>query len=620
MAWWNITRWIEEIDWMALSGINMPLAFVGQEAIFQSVFEDLFNLTSQDLGDFFGGPAFLAWARMGNIHGWGGPLPQTWIDQQKSMQKQIVQQMRSFGMITILPGFAGFVPSALVSLFPNATYSQLPDWGHFSKEYCCGSLLSSTDPLFAQIGTAVTQRFIQEFGTDHVYNVDIFNEMNPSSNDPQFLHNVTAGVFSAMQSADPNAVWLMQGWLFKHSPHFWKPPQIQAFLSGVPPGRMIILDLQAELNPVWEITDSFYGTEFIWCMLHNFGGNIGQYGVVSSVSVNPVLAMNSVNSSMVGTGLCPEGIEQNPVMYEMMNEMAWRQTPISNLPLWFDQWALRRYGSANVNATAAWELLLSSVYNCTTKHEDHTRDIPTSKPALSVFGSGAYGLRPYVYYDPQQVLEAWGLLIGCSASFGKLSSFRYDLVDVGRQVLSKLSTSYYKDVKSAFENRNLTALSNASAALLEILDDLESLLATDYGFLAGPWIDGARNLASNSQDRSLYEYNARTQITIWGTGRYSNDSLAHEYANKEWSGLLSDYYRPRWEKWITFLQDDLKGHRQYSDFVWSKEEIDFTLSWTHTQSSFPLVPHGDPITTSQRLFEKYKQQVSSSSLSFSFKL
>lgn len=29
-----------------------------------------YNITTQELNDFFGGPAFLAWARMGNLHAW----------------------------------------------------------------------------------------------------------------------------------------------------------------------------------------------------------------------------------------------------------------------------------------------------------------------------------------------------------------------------------------------------------------------------------------------------------------------------------------------------------------------------------------------------------------------
>jgi alpha-N-acetylglucosaminidase len=52
---------------MALQGINLPLAFTGQEAIWQKVFKR-FNISKEDLDDYFGGPAFLAWARMGNLH------------------------------------------------------------------------------------------------------------------------------------------------------------------------------------------------------------------------------------------------------------------------------------------------------------------------------------------------------------------------------------------------------------------------------------------------------------------------------------------------------------------------------------------------------------------------
>jgi len=39
------------------------------------------------------------------------------------------------------------------------------------------------------------------------------------------------------------------------------------------------------------------------------------------------------NGTMVGTGLTPEGINQNYVMYELMNEMAWRKEPV-NITEW----------------------------------------------------------------------------------------------------------------------------------------------------------------------------------------------------------------------------------------------------------------------------------------------
>ena len=47
---------------------------------------------------------------------------------------------------------------------------------------------------------------------------------------------------------------------------------------------MIVLDLYAEIQPIWMKTNSFYGQPFIWCMLHNFGGNIGMHGTLETIA------------------------------------------------------------------------------------------------------------------------------------------------------------------------------------------------------------------------------------------------------------------------------------------------------------------------------------------------
>ena len=51
--------WIKHLDWMALNGINLPLAFVGQEMVMMRVFMEHYNLTLADMQAFFSGPAFL---------------------------------------------------------------------------------------------------------------------------------------------------------------------------------------------------------------------------------------------------------------------------------------------------------------------------------------------------------------------------------------------------------------------------------------------------------------------------------------------------------------------------------------------------------------------------------
>ena len=93
---------------------------------------------------------------------------------------------------------------------------------------------------------------------------------------------------------------------------------IEAFLSGVPNDKMIILDLNSEQQPVWNKTYSYFGKNFIWCLLHNYGGNRGIYGPLNVVATNPVDALRTPSSTMIGTGLTMEAIEQNPVIYDLM--------------------------------------------------------------------------------------------------------------------------------------------------------------------------------------------------------------------------------------------------------------------------------------------------------------
>lgn len=85
--------------------------------------------------------------------------------------------------------------------------------------------------LFQKIGGFFIKALISEFGTDHIYNADTFNEMTPRSNDTSYLSGASKAVYEGMLAGDPNATWLMQGWLFQDT-SFWKPPQIKALLQG----------------------------------------------------------------------------------------------------------------------------------------------------------------------------------------------------------------------------------------------------------------------------------------------------------------------------------------------------------------------------------------------------
>ena len=78
LAWWDWPQWERMIDWMALHGVNMPLAITGQEAVWQKVYCDL-GLSDAQIKEYFVGPAFLPFGWMGCLDNWAGPLPDAWI-------------------------------------------------------------------------------------------------------------------------------------------------------------------------------------------------------------------------------------------------------------------------------------------------------------------------------------------------------------------------------------------------------------------------------------------------------------------------------------------------------------------------------------------------------------
>src|SRR6185312_8146875 len=109
MPWWTWKRWEREIDWMALHGINMPLAVTGQEAVWYNTLTH-FRMNDQEIRSFLVGPAYFAWQWMSNIEGWGGPLPKSWIDSHIELGQKILARERELGMTPILQGFTGYVP------------------------------------------------------------------------------------------------------------------------------------------------------------------------------------------------------------------------------------------------------------------------------------------------------------------------------------------------------------------------------------------------------------------------------------------------------------------------------------------------------------------------------
>ena len=298
-----------------------------------------------------------------------------WVEDQFALQKRLVKRMSELGMTPALPSFTGFVPRALADLYPNASIIVGDQWSGFPVSLTNDSFLEPFDPLFAQMQESFISKQRDAYGdVSHIYTLDQYNEINPFSGDLDYLANVTANTFSALRAADPDAVWLMQGWLFFSSSSFWTLDRIQAYLGGVPgDDSMIVLDLYSEAQPQWNRTSSYYGKQWVWCQLHDYGGNMGMEGNLKELIQGPLAALNSPGSTMKGMGLTMEGQEGNELVYDILLDQAWSTTPL-NITAYVDSWTRRRYNVKPLPSAAlsAWGILASTVYQNTNTNSQAT--------------------------------------------------------------------------------------------------------------------------------------------------------------------------------------------------------------------------------------------------------
>ena len=75
------------------------------------------------------------------------------------------------------------------------------------------------------------------------------------------------------------------------------------FTSAVPKGRLVMLDMRCECEPVYVRTQSFYGTSFIFEAMNDFGGTNGMFGDLYNVASRVAIASKDENaSSLAGSG------------------------------------------------------------------------------------------------------------------------------------------------------------------------------------------------------------------------------------------------------------------------------------------------------------------------------
>ena len=535
--WWGWSRWEQELDWMALHGVNNPVAMEGQEYVWQQLWRE-FGVKDDELASYFSGPAFTPWQRMGNIEGHEGPLPEAYIEKKRQLQKQIMARMADYGMKPVVPAFSGYVPKQFKTLFPQAKISAMPTWSGFANETYW---LDPADPLFAKVAKRFIELYNAEYGEQQYYLLDAFNEMLPPvSADKRYqdLAGYGEALYQSLAQSVPNATWVMQGWMFGSDQHFWDLKSIEAFLSKVPDHKLMIHDIGNDRFDVWQKAKGFYNKDWVFGFIHNYGGSNPVYADFDYYKEKVDTALHHADKgNLTGYGVFPEGIHSSSVAYEYMFDLAWQgQATATNE--WLEHYLKARYGAASPALLSAWNKLYKAVYS--TKYWE---------PRWWEGSAGAHLLFKRPSLDYLRYTGAPGNLALLDQALRELVALpeqdrskllTYDLIDLTRHAVTQHIDMLLQHSMLAYQQGDIKQGDNWRQQAKALILGVDALIGGQQETLYS-WVKEARDYAETPEQAALYERNARQQVSSWGGFKLK------DYASKAWQGMYANFYLPRWE-------------------------------------------------------------------------
>ncbi len=574
MSTWTWERWQEEIDWMALRGVNMPLQIIGLEEVWRKFLMEDYGYSKDEANAFVGGPCFMAWFGMNNLEGWGGPNPDWWYTRQAELGTKITERMRSLGIEPVLPGFAGMVPSNFPSKTGIAASGQ-GKWCGFVRPF----IVDSTGEKFAEVAANYYKRLKEVMGESKYYSIDPYHEGGAAPANPGLGYQK---MNTALHAAKADAKWVIQSWQ-------WSGAQ-RSCLSNIPKGELIVLDLYSDGRPGYR---NYNGHETVYSTIFNFGGRTGFFGRVQKL-IDGYFDARTV-ASVKGIGAAPEAIEQTPIMYDLLFELPWLDSK-PDAQQWVAEYAKRRYSADNEEARQAWDLLRTSALDCQSDLQGPHEAVMCGRPALNINKVSSWGGSD-IFYDQNKTATAAYKLLNSGLSG---NNYDYDLVDLVRQAITDYSKSLLGEMNNTNSAGDTERFNRLKDAFLELMLGVDELLCTHSDFMLGHWTERAREIAdevpgTTLADRNWLELNnARTLITTWGPSGPAGS--LRDYSYRQWGGMVKDFYYARWKKWFD------AGMKSPNWFEWE-------WNWAHNNPDYyNSIAVGSTAEVASRLLPKYLSQ------------
>lgn len=558
---WQWDRWEDLIDWMMLAGYNLILNPVGTELVWLTALQKM-GYTLEEARQFIASPAVYPWQCMNNIENWSGAASMEYYGKRLELSKKINARIRSFGAEIVAPGWSGMVPQDFDRHFPDSKPIHQGKWCLMPRP----SIILQDDIWFPRVAYYFYKSLKDLLGEFKYFSTDPFHEGGDSSNVD--LDAYAKACLKQMQEFSPNAVWFLQG---------WGSNPLRKILNALPVSNVLIGDLQA-LCSIQE--DSFANYPWLFGTVDNFGGQRRIRGNLSKLLSNSLVSVLDEDMTCVGLAMLPEDLESGEIMFDVIADYA-----ISSQVIDQDDWLKKRlrirYGADSSAAFEAWRLLRDHIYNGKEPQDSGL----LSRPSLSV--SHVIAQVYELTYDNEILKNAVHLLFRDYDKLCDSEAYRMDMMDATRQMIANDAWQVIKKIQQSYFSKDQTVFEENADKLMKYYDLQDALTGTDKHALFGVWLKLARAEGNTAAEKAYMEFQARTMVTLWGD-REGSDEL-HDYAAREWNGLLQDFYKQRWLSYLNILRCSLVTGNKPLDY----NRYDAEYFFTTVSKEYPTEPYGD---------------------------
>ncbi|HVO88862.1 MAG TPA: alpha-N-acetylglucosaminidase [Casimicrobiaceae bacterium] len=574
--------WENELDLMALHGINEVYVTVGTDAVYYQLLQR-YGYSDDEARRWIPDPSHQPWWVMQNLSGSDPPISPSLLAKRAQLGRRIADRARELGITPVFPGYWGTVPVDFAVRNPGADVIGQDTWVGYQRP----GWLNPDTPLFKQVAADYYAISDALLGASSMYKMDPLHEGGVLGHAD--LARSASAIEAALHAAHPGATWVILGWLANPLP---------ALLDGIADkSHALILAAEADRYPAWDSGQRWNSIPYAFGSIYNFGGRAILGANAATIVDRWFSDRVSAGARLRGVAILPEAWNANPAVAELMSELPWHAERF-DLAAWLGDYATGRYGSSDAHALDAWALLAQSVYAMPPDGNSEGQDsLFNAEPSLTALSASCCS--DHMRYSAVTLERAWRELIAAAPAIRHNAGYVFDLADITRQVIVNRARPLLPLIRGAFEHKDAARFKQLTDRWMELMDLADRVEATDPALLLGPRLVNAKANATSADEQSQLAHAALALMINWGT-RAGFEAGLRNYANRDWNCLTGTFYRNRWRMFFDGLESELAG------------SVAPPIDWYAVGEQFAAADHSDCATIASGDVVAMAQQASAS--------